>query len=66
MNTKKAFLWITTVLSIAPIVFGILMAIFSDSTDGKAQGLMMAVIAPVVIWGVYGAGYFPFKGFLSN
>ena len=66
MNTKKAFLKITTVLSIAPIIFGILMAIFSDSADGKTQGIMMAVIAPVVIWGIYGAAYFPFKGFFSN
>jgi len=66
MNTKKAFLGITTVLSIAPIVFGILMVIFSDSTDAKTQGFMMAVIAPVVIWGVYGAAYFPFKGPFSN
>ena len=66
MNTKKAFLRITTVLSIAPIIFGILMVIFSDSTDGKTIGLAMAVIGPAVIWGVYGAAYFPFKGIFNN
>ena len=66
MNTKKVFLKITIALSIAPIIVGILMIIFSDSTDGKTQGLIMAVIAPAVIWGVYGAAYFPFKGIFSN
>jgi hypothetical protein len=66
MNTKKVLLEITTVFSIAPIIFGILMVIFSDSAEGKAKGLIMAVIAPAVIWGVYGAAYFPFKGFFSN
>ena len=66
MNTKKVFLKITTVLSIVPIILGILMVIFSDSTDGKTKGLAMAVIAPAVIWGVYGAAYFPFKGLFSN
>jgi uncharacterized membrane protein len=66
MNINKAFLRITTVLSIAPIIFGILMAIFSDRTDGKTIGLAMAVIAPAVIWGIYGAAYFPFKGFFST
>jgi len=66
MNTKRVFLKITILLSVAPIIFGILMVIFSDSTDGKTKGLMMAVIAPAVIWGVYGAAYFPFKGSFSN
>jgi hypothetical protein len=66
MNTKKAFLIITSVLSITPIIFGILLVIFSDSADGKTKGLTMAVIAPVVIWGIYGIAYFPFKGFFSN
>ena len=66
MNTKKVFLKITTVLSIAPVIFGIFMVILSDSADGKTQGLVIAVITPVVIWGVYGAAYFPFKGNFSN
>lgn len=66
MNTNKAFLRITTVLSIASIIFGILMALFSDRTEGKTIGLAMSVIAPAVIWGVYGAAYFPFKGFFST
>ena len=66
MNTKKVFLKITTVLSIAPVIFGIFMVILSDSADGKTQGLVIAVITPVVIWGVYGAAYFPFKGIFSN
>ncbi|MCP4259577.1 MAG: hypothetical protein GY774_19010 [Planctomycetes bacterium] len=66
MSTKKTFLRITTVLSIALMIFGILMAIFSDTTNEKIKGLEFAVIAPVVIWGVYGAAYFPFKGFFSN
>ena len=66
MNIKKTLLKITIVFSIAPIIFGILMVIFGDSADGKVKGLIMAVIAPVVIWGVYGAAYFPFKGFFSN
>jgi hypothetical protein len=66
MNKKKGFLWITTVFSIAPVVFGILMVIFSGSTDAKTVGFAMAVIGPVVIWGVYGCAYFPFKGFFSS
>ena len=66
MNTKKAFLKITTVFSIAPIIFGILMVIFGDSAEEKAKGLMIAVITPSVIWGIYGAAYFTFKGTLSN
>ena len=66
MNTKKVFLKITTVLSIAPVIFGIFMVILSDSVDGKIKGLAIAGIAPVVIWGVYGAAYFPFKGIFSN
>ncbi|MFX0201304.1 MAG: hypothetical protein ACFFCW_34735 [Candidatus Hodarchaeota archaeon] len=66
MNTKKGFLKITTVLSIAPVIFGIFMVILSDSVDGKIKGLAIAVIAPVVVWGVYGAGHFPFKGDFSN
>lgn len=41
------------------------MVIFSDTTDEKTKGLEFAVIAPVVIWGVYGAAYFPFKGFFE-
>jgi len=66
MNTKKVFLRITTVLSIAPVIFGILMVIFCDSTDEKTAGFAMAVIGPAVIWGVYGCAYFPFKGFFSD
>lgn len=66
MNTKPVFLKITTVLSIAPVIFGIFMVILSDSVDGRIKGLAIAVIAPVVIWGVYGAAYFPFKGIFSN
>ena len=66
MNTKRVFLKITTVLSIAPVIFGIFMVILSDSADGRIKGLAIAVIAPVVIWGVYGAAYFPFKGIFSN
>ena len=66
MNTKKGFLKITTVLSIAPVIFGIFMVILSDSADGKIKGLAIAVMAPVVVWGVYGAAYFPFKGNFSH
>jgi hypothetical protein len=66
MSTKGVFLKITILLSIAPIIFGILMFMLGDSADGKTKGLMMAVIAPAVIWGVYGAAYFPFKGIFSN
>jgi len=66
MNIKRGFLKITIVLSVAPIIFGILMFILSDSIDGKTKGLTMAVIAPVVIWGIYGAAYFPFKGIFNN
>lgn len=65
MNTKKVFLRITTVLSIAPMIFGILMVIFSGSTNEKTIGLAIAVIGPAVIWGVYGCAYFPFKGFFN-
>ena len=65
MSTKKAFLRITTVFSIAPMILGILMAIFSDTTNEKIKGLEFAVIAPVVIWEIYGAAYFPFKGFFD-
>lgn len=66
MNTKKGFLKITAVLSIAPVIFGIFMVILSDNVDGKIKGLAIAVITPVVVWGVYGAAYFPFKGNFSN
>ena len=66
MNTKKGFLKITAVLSIAPVIFGIFMVIFGGSVDGKFKGLAIAVIAPVVVWGVYGAAYFPFKGNFSH
>jgi len=66
MNTKKVFLRITTVLSIAPMIFGILMVIFSGSTHEKTVGFAMAVIGPAVIWGVYGCAYFPFKGFFCT
>ena len=66
MSAKKAFLKITTVFSIVPVIFGIFMVILSDSVDGKIKGLAIAVITPVVVWGVYGAGYFPFKGDFSN
>ena len=66
MNKKKVFLLITTVFSTAPMIFGILMVLFSGSTDEKAAGFAMAVIGPAVIWGVYGCAYYPFKGFFSS
>jgi hypothetical protein len=66
MTKKKGFLWITAVFSIAPVVFGILMVIFGGSTDEKTVGFAMAVIGPVVIWGVYACAYYPFKGFFGS
>jgi len=66
MNTKKGCLKITIVLSIVPVIVGMLMLIFSDSADEKTLGLAMAVIGPAVIWGVYGCAYFPFKSFFST
>ncbi len=66
MNTKKVFLRITTVLSIAPMIFGILMVIFSGSTDEKTVGFAMAVIGPAVIWGVFRCAFFAFKGFFCS
>ena len=66
MNKKRGFLWITAVFSIAPVIFGILMALFGGSTDAKTLGFAMAVVGPAVIWGVYACAYYPFKGFFSS
>ncbi|MFZ2147309.1 MAG: hypothetical protein WAV28_08820 [Sedimentisphaerales bacterium] len=62
MNTKKGNLMLTFVLSIVPVIVGILMLIFSGSAYEKTVGLAMALIGPVVIWGVYGCAFFVFKG----
>jgi len=66
MNKKKVFLWITTVFSVAPVIFGILTVLFSGSADERTVGFAMAVIGPAVIWGVYACAYYPFKGFFSS
>jgi hypothetical protein len=62
MNTKKGHLIITTVLSIVPVIVGMLMLIFGGSANEKTVGLAMAVIGPAVIWGIYGCAFFVFKG----
>ena len=62
MNTKKGYLRIVTVLSIVPVIIGMLMLIFSGSAYEKTVGLAMTLIGPVVIWGVYGCAFFVFKG----
>ncbi len=62
MNTKKGNLMLTFVLSIVPVIVGMLMLIFSGSAYEKTIGLAMALIGPVVIWGVYGCAFFVFKG----
>ena len=49
MNTKKGCLKITIVLSIVPMIVGMLMLIFSDSTDEKTLGVAMAVIGPAAL-----------------
>jgi len=66
MNKKIGYLWITTVFSIAPVIFGIPIVLFSGSTDEKTVGFAMAVVGPAVIWGVYACAYYPFKGFFSS
>ena len=63
MNTKKGYLMIAIVLSIVPVIVGMLMLIFGGSAYEKTVGLAMAVIGPAVIWGVYGCAFFAFKGF---
>lgn len=64
MNTKKGYLMLTLVLSIVPVIVGMLMVLFSGSGSAyeKTIGLAMALIGPVVIWGVYGCAFFVFKG----
>ena len=64
MNTKKGDLMLTLVLSIVPVIVGMIMVIFSGSGSAyeKTIGLAMALIGPVVIWGVYGCAFFVFKG----
>jgi len=64
MNTKKGYLRIAIVLSIVPVIVGMLMVLFSGSGSAceKIVGLATAVIGPVVIWGVYGCAFFAFKG----
>ena len=62
MNTKKGNLMLTFVLSIVPVIVGMLMLIFSGSAYEKTVGLAIALIGPVVIWGVYGCAFFVFKG----
>ena len=64
MNTKKGNLMLTLVLSIVPVIVGMLMVLFSGSGSAyeKTIGLAMALIGPVVIWGVYGCAFFVFKG----
>jgi hypothetical protein len=66
MNKKRGFLWITTVFSIAPAIFGILMVLFGRSAHARSVGFAMAVTGPAVIWGVYACAYYPFKGFFSS
>jgi len=62
MNTKKGYLRIAIVLSIMPVIVGMIMVIFGGSANEKTVGLAMAVIGPAVIWGVYGCAFFVFKG----
>ncbi len=62
MNTKKGNLMLTLVLSIVPVIVGMLMVLFSGSVYEKTVGLAIALIGPVVIWGVYGCAFFVFKG----
>jgi len=64
MNTKKGYLMLTLVLSIVPVIVGMLMVLFSGSGSAyeKTIGLAMALTGPVVIWGVYGCAFFVFKG----
>jgi len=64
MNTKKGNLMLTIVLSIVPVIVGMLMVLFSGSGSAyeKTVGLAIALIGPVVIWGVYGCAFFVFKG----
>jgi len=66
MNIKKGYLRITIILSIVPVIVGILMLVFSNIADVKTAGLAMAVLGPAVIWTVYGCAFFPFKGFFSS
>ena len=66
MNMTKGYLKITIALSIVPLVVGMLMLVFSDSADVRTAGLVMAVLGPAVVWGVYGCAFFPFKGFFSS
>jgi len=66
MNTKKGYLRIAIVLSIVPVIVGMIMVIFGGSANEKTVGLAMAVIGPAVIWGVYGCAFFAFKGFFST
>jgi len=66
MNTKKGYLRIAIVLSIVPVIVGMIMFIFGGSANEKTVGLAMAVIGPAVIWGVYGCAFFAFKGFYCS
>jgi hypothetical protein len=65
MKRKRGYLMIMIALSVVSLIVGVLVYIFGDSTDQKTAGLVMTVIGPAVIWGVYGCAYYPFKGFSS-
>jgi hypothetical protein len=66
MNTKRGYLRIAIALSIVSVIVGMLMLIFSGSADEKTVGLMMAIIGPAAICGIYGCAYFAFKGFFCS
>jgi len=63
MNTKKGYLSITLVLSIVPVIVGMLMVIFSNGAYEKTVGLAMTVIGPAVIWGFMGAHFLFVRAF---
>lgn len=66
MNSGKGYLKITIVVSMVPVIVGVLMFILSRAADEKAVGLATAVICPAVIWAIYGCAFFPFKGFFLS
>lgn len=61
MFTKKSYLKFTIALSSAPAIAGLLMAIFRNSADDRAVGLLLAIIGPPAIWAVFGCAFFVFK-----
>ena len=61
MFTKKSYLKFTVALSSAPAIAGLLMAIFRNSADDRAMGLLLAIIGPAAIWAVFGCALFVFK-----